>query len=858
MSGALAAQEEPLVPEQDTSVVNQLIIQGDSILPIDSTAIDSVVVPAGKASVLDHIVDYHAEDSIVVDPIANVVYLYNEAVVTYGDIKLQAGFIKLNLDADELYAKGIPDSTGRITQKPIFTEADKNYQTDTIRYNFRTQKAKIYKVITAESEGFLHGDQIKKDGEVYFMRRGYFTTCSHEDPHFKIQTNKAKVIPGKKIITGPAYLEVSEVPTPLLLPFGFFPTQEERASGIIIPTYANNQVRGLGLVNGGYYFALSEYYDLQLVGEIYTRGGFGMRGLSSYAKKYKYNGNVTVGYNVLILGEERFAEFEPFQINRDFNINWRHNQDPKARPDLRFSADVNIATGTYFRVTSVNPNDFLNNQLNSSIALQKTFPGKPYSLAANLRHSQNINTNELDITAPQLTFNVQRFFPFKNSNRIGSRWYDQVGVTYSADAQNRIMAKTDSTFEMSRLFRDYSQNGVRHNMNINTTFKVLKHFTLNPGVNYIGRMYFEQLDYSWMEQENALRTDTLNQFNLLHDFNANVSMTTKVYGIFNYKRGKVAAVRHVMTPTVDFSIRPDFSDPFWNYFQEVQRDSLGNFDNRSRFQGFIYGTPAAGRSGTVGFNLLNTLDAKLRSKKDSTGIARVSIFERLTLRTGYNLAAEEFAWAPLTTAATASLYKRLINFNYQGSFDFYGFDEERNTRVNRSAREVNGQWLRMNNAQFSLGASFRGEAQRKKEEAQNQQAKKRAASSIGVTEGDLDYYGIHEYLDYQIPWELGLDYSINFTNANNQLRRIQSINLRGSIRPTVNWSFGVNTGYDFVNSEITHTIINITRSIHCWEMSIQWVPFGFQQSYVFGVNARANILKDAKVERRRGVGEFGF
>jgi hypothetical protein len=824
----------------------------------DSTLVDSSFVPPGKESVLEFVVDYHAEDSMVVDPVTNTVYLYNEAVVVYGDIKLQAGYIRLDLNRDELFAQGLPDSTGKIGQKPIFTEAGKDYQTDTIRYNFRTQKAKIYKVITAESEGFLHGAQIKKAGDVYFMRKGYFTTCSHEEPHFKIQTNKAKVIPGKKIITGAAYLEVSDVPTPLVLPFGFFPTQEERASGIIIPTYVNNQVRGLGIQGGGYYLAINDYYDLQLVGEIYTRGGYGARGISNYAKKYKYNGRVTLGYNVLKLGEERFADFEPFQINKDFSINWTHNQDPKARPDLRFSADVNIASGTYYRVTSVNPNDFLNNQLTSSVALQKTWAGKPYSLSVNLRHSQNINTNELDLTLPQMTFNVQRFFPFKNSKRVSSRWYDQVGVTYSADAQNRVTAITDSTFDMSRIFKDYSQNGIRHNMNVNTTFKVFKYFSLNPGLNYTGRMYFERLEYSWLEQENALRTDTNSQFSLLHDFSASTDLTTKVFGIFNFKKGKVAAIRHVMTPAVNFSIRPDFSTDFWGYYQEVQRDSIGTIDTRSQFQGFIYGSPAAGRSGTLGFNLLNTLDAKLRSKKDSTGIAKISIFERLTLRTAYNIAAEEFAWAPLNTAVTANLFKRLISFNYQGTFDFYGFDEELNRRVNQSAREVNGQWLRFNNTQFSLNANFRGEAQRKKEDAKNQQAKQRAASSIGVTEGDLNYYGMYEYLDYQIPWDFGVGYSINFTNTNNVIRRIQSLNFNGSLRPTVNWSLSVNTGYDFINNDLTYTVVNITRSIHCWEMSIMWVPFGFQQSYMFGVNARANILKDAKIERRRGVGEFGF
>jgi lipopolysaccharide assembly outer membrane protein LptD (OstA) len=846
------------LPGADTT--STAVLRADSTVAVaaDSSATDSLPATPKKKGVLDDIVNYNAEDSIVVDPITNWVHLYNDAVVTYGTIKLTAGYILLDLEKDELFAKGIPDSTGKMIQKPVFTEDGKDYQTDTIRYNFKSQKAKIYKVITAESEGFLHGSQIKKSGEVYFLKQGYFTTCSHEEPHFKIQTGKAKVIPGKKIITGPAYLEVSDVPTPLVLPFGFFPTQEERASGIMIPTYVNNRQRGLGLAKGGYYFNLSEYYDLQLTGEIYTRGGWGLQGLSNYNKRYRYNGQFSMGYNVLQIGEERFAEFEPFSINRDFKVNWRHNQDPKARPDLRFSADINIASGTYYRVTSTNPNDFLNNTLNSSVSLQKSFPGKPYSISMNMRHNQNLNTNDLSITAPQLTFNMQRIFPFKNKNRAGTRWYDQIGLTYNMDAQNLITAKADSTFDRNKLFNEYSRNGIRHNMNLNTTFKVLKYFTLNPGVAYTGRMYFQRLDYSWMEQENQILTDTTSQFGLLHDFSVNTDFTTKIFGIFNFKSGKVAAVRHVMTPTITASYRPDFADPFWGYYQDVQRDTAGNTQLRSPYEGFLYGAPAAGRSGLLSFNLLNTLDAKLRSDKDSTGIKKIAIFDRLSLRTAYNMAADSFAWSPLSAAATMKIYKNLISVDYQSNFDFYGFDETLGRRVNRSALDVNGQLLRMTNTQFSVNASFRGEAKRKMEEKQTSAARQRAKSSIGVTEGDLDYYKIYDYLDYQIPWEFSFSYSENFTSTNNEFRRIQSLTFRGNIKPTNNWTLSVSSGYDIVRNELTYTIVNITRDIHCWQMSIQWVPFGFQQSYVFGVNAKANILRDAKIERRRGVGEFGF
>ncbi len=820
-------------------------------------------------------VAYTAEDSIIGSPSDGVVFLYNQAVVTYQDIKLEAGYIRFDMHNKELYAEGIKDSTGQVSQKPIFSEGGKSYRADAMRYNFDTKKATIKKVITKEGEGFLHGARVKKvSDEVFFVRNASFTTCSHEHPHFRINTPKAKVITGKKVVTQFAYLEVLDVPTPLAVPFGFFPTSETRQSGIIIPTYGSSDFRGYFLRNGGYYWAASDYFDVTLTGDVYTQGGYGIQANSNYRKRYAYNGNFSFSYNLLRFGRPEFQTFIPqaFQNSSDYRITWTHNQDAKARPDFKFNSQVNIATQNYFAITGTSPADVLTQQLASSISFQKLFPGKPLNLTISLNHSQNNNTKDVTYGLPRVNFGVNRIFPFKRSTRVGPKaWYEEIFFTYTLDAKNDIETKIGEPLFTRTVFRDSTRAGFSHSMPISASYKVFKYFNFQPSIQYRERWLFNKFEYGYVDSLNRAQVvDTLNGFFANRDFTTSAGFNTNVYGQWNYN-GFLKAVRHVATPTVTFSYRPDFSTDFWGYFQEVQTDSLGNTQRFNRFQASPYGSASAGRQGSVGFNLLNTLEAKVRDKKDTTGSGtrKIKLLERLTLSTSHNLAADAFNWAPLQLAATSSIFNRLVSLNYNATYDFYGYDEELNQRVNRSAFDVNGKWLRNTSQTFAFSFNLGADTFNKDKKNDNQNTgtadendgqpeapDSDEARALGLTGGDVDYYTRQGFVDFNVPWNISVRYNLTSSKPALEPTIRQAVTLDGSITLTENWAVTFSTGYDLEAEEFTYTSFNFVRNLHCWEMVCSWIPFGFQQQYTLTIRVRANVLSDLKLERRRGIGDF--
>lgn len=802
--------------------------------------------------------DLRAADSVVMAPNGQMAYAYNLAVLTYQDIKLEAGYIEMDQSKDVVFASGFIDSTGQLVQRPIFTEAGKVYHTDTIRYNFRTKKAQIKKVITQEGDGFLHGRKVKKvDEQVLYIRQASFTTCSHEHPHFRIQTNRSKIISGEKIVTGPAYLEVADVPTPLVLPFGFFPTQTRRASGILIPAYGNNLEQGYFLRDGGFYWAISDYLDATFKGRIFSFGGWGLDVASNYSKRYRFNGNFSVSYNRIKIGKPNFEPYGNFQDSRDFRFTWSHAQDPKARPDLRFNANVNLASSTYFRNTQQQAQNFLNNNLQSNVSVVKTWPGRPYSLSLNLRHNQNNQTKRIDFTLPEMSFNVNRFFPFKNSNSVGTpRWYEQIGMNYTLNAQNKVEASTEEVvFSGDNLFLN-SRHGARHAVGISTNFKLLKYFTLSPSASGTLRWYSSQLERTWNEDSNRVETDTVRGFYQAFDYSAQANLSTKVYGQWNYK-GKVRALRHVMTPQVGFGYTPDFSGSGWGYYQTYQKDSLGNTETRSRYDGYLYGSPGNQLQGNVNFRLENTLEMKVKSKSDSTGLKKVKLLEGLSMNTSYNVAAKEFNWQPLSLTARTSMFNNLLNFNYNATYDFYGIDSS-GTRVNASAYDMNGKLLRFTRSNFTVGIQLKGSSKTsgKQQEDEADDSDQPTSGAPAITEGDVNWYNRYDYVDFNAPWTLNMNYNLTMSRPSFTTTTTQSMDVSGDVKLTENWKVGFRTGYDFEEKGLTYTTFDIYRDLHCWEIRVTWVPFGYQQSYTFGLSVKAPVLRDLKLERRRGIGDF--
>lgn len=829
-----------------------------------SLSTDSVYATAveKEESVLKNQVIYTAEDSIITYPGRNAIVLVDKAVVEYGDIKIEAGFIRIEFGKNELYAKGIHDSTGAVVQKPIFTERDKTYQADTMRYNFKTQKAFIHRVVTQEGEGFLHGEKVKKNPDnSFFIRNAAFTTCNYAHPHFEIVTPKAKVIPGKKVVTQFAYLELADIPTPLMVPFGFFPTTSKRQSGIVLPSYGSSQFRGYFLRNLGFYWAASDYFDVLVGGDIYTQGGYAINSKVNYKKRYAYNGGLDFRYSLLRYGREAFEPFVPnaFDDRSDFSIRWSHAQDPKANPYFRFSGNVNIATSNFYKVNSVNASDVLQNRLNSSISITKSWPNKPFNLSVSLNHNQNNQTQQLSLTLPRVNFSVNRLFPFRSETTVGDgKWYEKISLSYTANAENRINTQLGKPVFTETVFRDSSRAGVQHNIPISANYKLFKFIVFSPQVRYSERWYPSKLEYSFVDSLNRPQvTDTLQGFYANRDFNASANFSTRLYGTFRYK-GFVKAIRHVVSPTISLNYRPDFSTNFWGYYQRFQ-DSTGEEVLANPFSRGIYGSAPSGRSGNVGFSLLNTLEAKVRDESDSSGVKKIKLLERLSLNTSYNMAADRFAWQPINLTASSTAFKGLINFNYSATFDPYGRDPETGQRVNKSALEVNDKlfFLQRQNVTMNLRLdpnSFGGS--QKKEDDQNDDDQ--ASRGVGVVSGRLDYYSIPKYVDFDVPWSLNLSYNLTSSLRNLQegMQTSQSFNFDGNVDITEGWKIGFRSGYDFKAEEFTYTTFDFYRDLHCWQLSFNWVPFGFQQSYMLTIRVKANMLSDLKLERRRGVGDF--
>ncbi len=789
-----------------------------------------------------------ADDTMYLDFAESKHYLYDNAYVTFEDISLRAGYIVVDYDSTLIHAYGIPDSTGKISQLPIFIQAGKEYQSAEITYNYSTKKGYIKKVITREGDGFLHGETVKKiDDEVMYVKNGSFTTCSHSHPHYRITSNKLKVISGDKIVTGPTYLEIADVPTPLLVPFGFFPANSSRKSGVLIPSYGENLRRGFFLKNGGYYFAINDYVDLELRGDIYTRGGWALYGNSKYRKRYKYNGNLNISYSLIREGDETQPNFSE---SKTFNIRWRHTQDPKARPNSRFTANVDAGSSDYFQNNSYNANDFLTNTLNSNISYERSWAGKPFRFSANLKHSQNTRTNAVNLTVPEITFNVSRLYPFKNEKRIGkSKWYEDIGIQYTMNARNEVQTFDSLLFRRETL--DDFRNGIRHNIPISTSFKVLKVFSFSPSINMTERWYFESLSPRFIDSTNSIVNDTVSGFARAGDFNISGRLTTNLYGMYAFKKGKVKAIRHAITPSISLTYRPDFSEDMWGYYSNVQSDTLGNTRRVSRFNGLLYGGPGQGKVGSIGLGINNTLEMKVVDSKDTTGTGtkKIKLLEGLSVNTSYNAAASEFKWSDLRLSARTNLFKNSIGVNYNSTFSLYDIDEN-GVRINEFYYDNTGKLGRLTNASLALSFNFNGAA--KAAESVEEQK----TSGIGVTDGDFNYYGLDYYVDFNVPWNFNINYNIIYSKPALVENIRQSINFGGDVSLTKHWKIGFSSGYDLENKDFTFTSIDFYRDLHCWELRFNWVPITTQQSYSFNISVKAPILKDLKLERNRGIGDF--
>ena len=825
----------------------------------DSIASDSLKLQT-KGDDFDAEVEYKADGKITINNTANKIYMYKNGQVKYKDIELTADYIELNRDSNLIHATGKPDSTGAIVGKPVFKQGQQEFEADEIRYNFLTKKGIVYGVVTEQEGGFIQSGKTKlMNDSTYNMKDGKYTTCDAEHPHFYLQMTKAKVLSNKKIVTGPAYLVVEDLPIYFIfIPFGFFPNSPKYSSGFLMPTYGDEINRGFFLRDMGYYWAANDYFDLALRGDIFSKGSRGIKMHTNYRLRYKFSGGLDINFYKNVFGDKGLPDYK---IQNDFAITWNHSMDSKASPNQTFSASVNFSTSQYDQNNSYSLQNYLTNTKQSSISYSRRWENTPFAMSANFRHSQNSRDTTINLTLPQMTFSVNRMYPFKSKNSSGKeKWYEKIGMSYNFDMQNSINTKEYKLFG-SNLTKDW-QNGIKQSIPISTSFKALKFITVSPSFNYNERWYTQQIRKAFDPvKKMVVTTDTIFGFTRDFDYSVSVGASTKIYGDFMPRNPKsnIVGIRHVMTPSISFSMQPDFSNPGYGMYGNIEY-----FDDKGRpvslrypyHEGAIYGTAGAGRSGSIGLNLNNTLEMKMLNRSDTTSkekYKKIKLLDQFSISSSYNLAADSLNLSNINITARTKVAG--IDVNMGAIMDPYAYENGHLINVFEFAKTK--KLARLTSANMSFGYSFKS----KSKEEENQKtasagtdgkpAEKSEDQKI-IDNARKNYPDIPEYADFSIPWDFRFDYSLRYSKPNPVANPSvnQTVEFNGNISLTKNWQIGFSSGLDIQKMEVSFTQFNVFRDMHCFQMSLNLVPFGYRQSYSFTIRATAAMLQDLKLSKQ--------
>jgi len=835
-------------------------------LTTDSLAVDTMLtnkpkLPIGESDISSSI--FTDADLIENDIENEMIHLYGNAHVKYDDIEVKAHEIHFNY-ANKTFT-AVVDTTQSKPEEVLMIESGKEYRANEMTYNYETKKGKINQLITTdESEGIIFGNEVKKNEyDELFAQDAHYTTCQHDHPHFKINVKKVKIIPKTAIYSGPANLVIADIPTPIVLPFAFFPINENRSSGIILPTYGESPGQGFYLRQGGFYWAINDYVDLGLLGDIYTNGSWRLGLASQYRLRYRYSGSIN-----LALGRtfENDRISPDFRTNKDFSIVISHRQDSKARPNSTFGASVNIASSGYQRNFNSTSQQTLNNTLRSSVTYNYNFPRAPFSFSTAFRHSQNLNENDFSLTLPQLNLNMRTIYPFEKKVRVGSKkWYENTQMSYTGSFNNQLNTKDSLIFKLET-YKDFKTD-ISHQIPISTSFRLFKHFTLNPSIRYRENWFFKHLVYRYdadslsqnSEMKGVLVADTLQGFVASREFsNIGPSLSTNLFGIFNFKKGKIKAIRHVMSPRISYNFLPDFSAPFWKNYQTLNYTTpFGNDTTvvRTRFIGT--GTSSQKQS-SLSFSLGNRFDMKVRTPKDSLNKEKkIELLRSLNMSTGYDFAKDSLKMSNISiTAAADFLNKFTINFNAGFSpYEFYIANNNRDIDIDK--------FLFLRNGNRKL-ARFKSATLRVNTRFSDKDFNSTETSDKGT---ETQIWEINEYperfLDFNQKWSVNLSYVLGFSKQYNQTALTDSVaitqnnlNVNFDFTLTDKWKLNGSSGYNFKTKELTYTRLNITRDLHCWQMSFNWVPFGNFRSYDFRINVKAAVLQDLKLTRRRQWYDF--
>ena len=870
---------------------------------VSSVKQDSV---APKKETIDARVEYSSQDSMVI--MGNgIVHMYGSGELQYKSMNLTAEYIRVHMDSTTLYAAGVYDTiTEEWVGKPVFAEGDESYQTGEITYNLKTQKGFIRNAITEQGEGYVTADKTKKVGDdVLMMAGGRYTTCDdHDCPHFYLRMTKAKVKPGSYIATGPAYLVVGEVPLPLAIPFGFFPFTSSYSSGLIMPNFGDDYTRGLYMTGLGYYFAINDYMDLQLTGDIYTRGTWAVTARSRYVKRYKFQGSVSVNYRWDVTGEK---DMPNYNVAKNLSVQWSHTQDSKANPYNNFSASVNFKTSGYNRS---NINSYYDVQANaenttsSSVSYTQRFPDSPWSLSLSMNLTQRTKDSTLYVNLPSLNVSMSRIYPFKRKKALGKqKWYEKISLQYSGSFTNSITCK-ESEFFKSSFVKDWD-NRLKHNLTSSASFMAFKYLSITPSISFTDRMFFSRVDQSWNEDLRQVQKDTVQGFYNVYNFNASISMSTKLYGYYipfrKWFGDKVDRFRHVMTPSVSFSYSPDFGAEYWakryggfygSYDKMVTvKDEAGNWvpkldeNGLPIFEEVYYSrfkeAPGRGASATLSFSLGNNLEMKLRNDKDTTGkepYKVYSIIDNLSISGGYNFIADSMNWSNFSVNLRIKIPKVNYTINLSGQFDPYMYT------TTASGAHVRSNQLYWNHGRFphflgtstSFSYTFNNDVVKKwfakKDKGEQNQEGEEVDDSEILEDVELEKNGRGKrsrsqdtevtddgYLFAKIPWSLSVSYNLRYTAAGggqwNEKKNVPKMEFRHNLSFSASlglgsgWKASTSLSYDVNAKKLAYTSINVSRDLHCWSMSASFVPFGPYKSYTFHIGVNASMLADLKYDK---------
>ncbi|WP_445457943.1 putative LPS assembly protein LptD [Flavobacterium sp. HNIBRBA15423] len=819
-----------------------------------------------KKSVLEGIVTRKAKDYEKANQKTKELTLYNEAELYYTDIELKAGIIVLNYEKNEVYAGRIKDSLGNYTQYPVFKQGSNIIEPDSIRFNFKTKKALVWNSRTKQGEMNIKAEVSKRENDsVYFLKNARITTSKNiDDPEYYFLVRKVKFVPGKKVVAGLTNLVIVDVPTPIGLPFAYFPMTDESTSGFIVPTPGQSNQQGYFLQNGGYYFALSDYYDLAVLGDYYTNGSYGLRFESNYAKRYKFNGRMNFRFENNIQSEKGLPDYVK---SRQYNIQWSHSQDAKAAANSRFSASVNLGSSQYFRqsVNLANIGSGLNNNLSSSVSYSKTFQTVPqvnFSLSAT--HNQNTNTEIINMTLPTLQASVDRIFPFAPKDGAKKGFIKNINFQYNLRGENRI-ATADSLFFKPQMFRD-AKTGFQHSIPISTNFKIFKYFSVTTGASYNEVWALNTIEKSFSTVENKVLTEDVKGFDAFRTYNFNASIGTTVYGTFDFGEDKkFQALRHVMRPSVSYGYTPSFEQ----YYDTYAIDATGNtYQEYTRFEGGLFGAPGRSYSNNLGFSLSNTFEAKVRDDESTKGEPKkVMLLNNLNFSASYNLAADSLAWSPMRVSGGTQLFKQKMNLNFGTTLDPYAIDNS-GRRIEKYNIDNGGSLFRMTSANMTINYGFSSSDGDKKDDSSSQTEQNggrqddlfgtgtnlndNRQSLFNDDDKDKEEKKNDEWYNTKLPWDLRLAYSVTYNNSNRQNEiASHSLMVSGNIEMAPRWKVGVSSGYDFKQKGVTFTQLRFERDLESWRMSFNWVPFGDNTYWGFFIGISSSILSDIKWEKNQ-------